>query len=382
MKYFFSLLIALCLFVNTSAGATSEVSLRDKIGQMLLIGFDGKTINSQSSIVKNIEKNNIGGVILFDYDYLSKTYDRNIESPAQVKQLNRDLQYFTRQGNLKHHRPKLPLLISVDYEGGKVNRLPEQYGFPQTISAAEIGKKSFEAAESAAESMAQTLKEAGFNLNFAPVLDVNVNPDNPVIGKMERSFSTDATTVANYSSIYSRHFLNQKIQCAYKHFPGHGSSTKDSHLTFVDVTDTWQTYELEPYQQLLSSTKSCGVVMTAHIVNRQLDRTGLPATLSHTVLTNLLRQQLNFKGVIITDDMQMKAISDNYGLDQALVLTINAGADMLIFGNNLSITPQDPKQLIDMIEAKVLSGAIKPERITEAYQRIMVLKQSIHHNDS
>ncbi|MBI2785326.1 MAG: glycoside hydrolase family 3 protein, partial [Legionella longbeachae] len=208
-------------------------------------------------------------------------------------------------------------------------------------------------------------------------LDVNVNPDNPVIGKKERSFSGDAATVSHYASIYSRHFLNQKIQCVYKHFPGHGSSTKDSHLGFVDVTDTWQAYELDPYQQLLKSNESCGVVMTAHIVNRQLDASGLPATLSHTILTNLLRNQLNFKGVIITDDMQMKAISDNYGLEQALVLTINAGADMLIFGNNLSVNPQDPKQLIDIIEDKVLSGDINPERINDAYQHIRALKQTI-----
>lgn len=380
MKSFFSLLISLCFFISSAVNATPEVSLRDKIGQMLLIGFNGKKISSQSPVVKTIEKNNIGGVILFDYDYHTKTYDRNIESPEQVKQLNSDLQYFTLQGNIKHHRPKLPLLISVDYEGGKVNRLGEQYGFPQTISAAEVGKRNFVEAESIAESMAKTLNEAGFNLNFAPVLDVSINPENPVIGKKERSFSSDATTVSSYASIYSRHFLNQKIQCGYKHFPGHGSSTKDSHLGFVDVTDTWQAYELDPYQQLLNSNESCGVVMTAHIVNRQLDESGLPATLSRTILTDRLRNQLNFKGVIITDDMQMKAISDNYGLEQALVLAINAGADMLTFGNNLSVEPQDPKQLIDIIEAKVLSGDINPERINEAYQHIRALKKSINHS--
>lgn len=377
MKRFFSLLISFCCFMCSVVHATPEVSLRDKIGQMLLIGFDGKKINAQSPVVQTIEKNNIGGVILFDYDYRTKTYDRNIESPEQVKQLNSDLQYVTLKGNLKHHRPKLPLLISVDYEGGNVNRLGERYGFPQTMSAAEVGKRNFIEAESIAESMAKTLNEAGFNLNFAPVLDVNVNPDNPVIGKKERSFSGDATTVSSYASIYSRHFLNQKIQCVYKHFPGHGSSTKDSHLGFVDVTDTWQEYELEPYQQLLNSNESCGVVMTAHIVNRQLDDSGLPATLSHTIVTHLLRNHLNFKGVIITDDMQMKAISDNYGLEQALVLAINAGADMLIFGNNLSVEPQDPKQLIDIIEAKVVSGDISLERINDAYQHISTLKQSM-----
>lgn len=381
MKRFFSLLISLSLCLGISNTASSAeaagLSLRDKIGQMLLIGFEGKKINSKSPIVKTIEKNNIGGVILFDYDYPSKTYNRNIESPKQVKQLNQNLQYFTQQANLKHHRPQLPLLISVDYEGGQVTRLEKKYGFPEIKSAAEIGKGSFDKAQATAALMGKTLKKAGFNLNFSPELDVNVNPDNPVIGKKERSFSSDAIAVSSYAEIYSREFLNQNIECAYKHFPGHGSSTKDSHLNFVDVSDTWQPYELEPYQQLLNSNDACAVVMTGHIVNRQLDPSGLPATLSHSMLTQLLRKQLHFKGLIITDDLQMKAISDHYGLAQALVLSINAGADMLTFGNNLSVKPQDPAMLIDMIQAKVLSGDIPIERINDAYQHILALKQRL-----
>jgi beta-N-acetylhexosaminidase len=362
---------------NSVAKDLPKVTLRDKIGQMLLIGFDGKTINSHSKIVKQIEKDNIGGVILFDYNYRTETYDKNIASPMQVKQLNSDLQYFTAQSNLKHHRSNLPLLISIDYEGGKVNRLSEEYGFPPTLSAAEVGARSLNDAESTAASMAHTLKAAGFNLNFAPVLDVNINSENPIIGKLNRSFSRDTTLVNRYASIYTHQFLKHKIQCVYKHFPGHGNSTEDSHLGFVDVSNTWNIHELEPYQQLLSSHESCGVVMSAHIVNRQLDETGLPATLSYQILTGILRHQLHFKGVIITDDMEMKAISANYKLEDALVLSINAGADMFIFGNNLSYKPYDPKHLIDIIEAKVLAGDISPKRINEAYQYIMTLKESL-----
>ena len=377
MFYIASLLISLCFSTTLAASVLDEVSLHDKIGQMLLIGFDGKTVNKHSPIVQAIEKNNIGGVILFDYDYHKKNYDRNIESPEQVKKLNNDLHYFTKEANLKHNRPQVPLLISVDYEGGRVNRLGEQYGFPPIPSAAEVGKGTMDAAALTAETMAQTLKKAHFNLNFAPVLDVNVNPDNPVIGKNARSFSSDSSIVGQYARIYTHHLLNQKIQCVYKHFPGHGSSNKDSHLGFVDVSDSWQTYELEPYQHLLSSNEGCGMIMTAHIVNRQLDDSGLPATLSHKILTDLLRHQLKFKGLIITDDMQMKAISDNYGLEQALALAINAGADMLIFGNNLSVDPQDPEEVIRIIEAKVQSGEISLKRINDAYQHIMALKQSL-----
>lgn len=379
MNRLISLLIAFSLSFPCMAWLKKEITLRNKIGQMLLIGFEGKQINAESNIVKIIEKDNIGGVILFDYNQQTKNFDKNIESPEQVKKLNHDLQYITQEANCKHHRPDLPLLISVDYEGGMVTRLSERYGFPATFSAARVGKEGIKAAESNAHIMTQTLTESGFNVNFAPVLDINVNPDNPIIGKKERSFSADPKTVIQNAAIYSDHFLHQKIQCAYKHFPGHGSSTADSHLGFVDVTDTWKSYELEPYQDLIHKDRSCSIIMTAHIVNRQLDDSGLPATLSHKIITEVLRQKLKFKGVIITDDMQMKAISDNYGLEQALVLAINAGVDMFIFGNTLSDKAQDPEQLINIIEAKVQSGEINRKRIDEAYEHIVTLKKSILH---
>lgn len=376
MNAFLSILLALSLSAPCFAGVT-ETSLRDKIGQMLLIGFDGKRINKKSEIVKFIQKDNIGGVILFDYNQKTKTFDKNIESPEQVKQLNHELQHVTQHANVRHHRPNLPLLISVDYEGGQVTRLSKQYGFPATLTAAEVGKKGPEVAEANAQTMAHTLLKSGFNLDFAPSLDVNVNPNNPVIAKKERSFSNDPAVVTQDAEIYSRQFLQHNIQCAYKHFPGHGSSTADSHLGFVDVSTNWKIYELEPFQSLVTKHFSCGMVMSAHIVNKQLDNSGLPATLSHKILTTVLRDQLHFQGVVITDDMQMKAISDHYGLEQALVLAINAGADMLMFGNALSEKNQDPAQLIDIIEAKVNSGAISKQRIDEAYQRILKLKRTL-----
>lgn len=354
-----------------------EVSLRDKIGQMLIMGFDGKIVDDKSSIVQSIQNENIGGVILFDYNYQTKQFDKNIESPQQVQQLNAQLQQFTQLANQSHNRPLLPLLISVDYEGGRVNRLKEQYGFPATISAKEVGTMGEIDAQKVVNRMASTLKSSGFNLNFAPMLDVDVNPDNPIIGQLDRSFSADATTVAFYGSLYANGFLAHGVQCAYKHFPGHGSSTTDSHLSFVDVSDTWQPYELEPYSSLVSQT-GCGMIMTAHVINRRLDETGLPATLSYEMLTNVLRKQLNFDGVIITDDMQMKAITDHYGLEKSFQLAINAGADMFIFGNQLVDKPQDAKTLIDIIEEAVHSGYIRQERIDDAYRRIVIFKQSLN----
>ena len=360
-----------------SLAHTQDVSLREKIGQMLIIGFEGKDVDRASPVVKAIENEHIGGVILFDYNYQTKIFDKNIESPQQVQQLNAHLQQVNQQANHTHENPVLPLLISVDYEGGKVNRLREEYGFIKTVSAADAGKMNAVDVASVAQGMALTLKDAGFNLDFAPVLDVNVNPNNPVIGRLGRSFSDDPRLVADYAGIYTRQLLSQGVQCAYKHFPGHGSSSTDSHLGFVDVTDTWQAYELDPYRQLFMSDVACGMVMTAHIVNRQLDESGLPATLSHQILTGMLREKLHFDGVIITDDMQMKAISEHYGLEHALTLAINAGVDMFIFGNQLTEKPQDPREVIDIIEAKVQSGEISLARINDAYRHIRAFKGTI-----
>lgn len=376
MRYFFVLFVSMGLLIGKHVNA-QDVSLRDKIGQMLIIGFEGKTIHSDSSVVNAIENNNIGGVILFDYNSQTHLFDKNIETPQQVKQLNIDLQEKNQTISLKHNRPSLPLLIAIDYEGGKVNRLKETYGFPATVAAADVGKMSLVAANQVASDMAFTLHDMGFNLNFAPVLDVNVNPMNPIIGQLNRSFSDNPGDVANFAEIYSQQYLRHGVQCAYKHFPGHGSSNADSHQGFVDVTETWQHYELEPYQQLLNGGNACGMVMTAHIVNRNLDESGLPATLSHKMLTGILREQLKFDGVIITDDMQMKAISEHYGLKQALTLAINAGIDMFIFGNQLSDIPDTPENIINIIESQVKSGQINKDRITEAYRRIVTLKQHL-----
>lgn len=369
--------ILFCLLNCSTCFCAAEPGLRDKIGQMLIIGFQGKSVGRDSPVALAINRDNIGGVIVFDFNQQSQSFDNNIQSPEQVKQLNLQLQHITENANKLHHRAALPLLIAVDYEGGNVNRLHPRYGFPAIQSPKTIGKMSLEEADKSAQLMAQTLKMTAFNLNFFPSLDVDVNPENPVIGKKDRSFSTDPEAVAQYGQIYSNQFLKNHIECAYKHFPGHGSSLADSHEGFVDVTDTWDKKELMPYLKVLSQTTHCHMIMVAHIVNRKLDVTGLPATLSSNIISGLLRRDLHFDGVVITDDMQMKAITRYYGLDTALTLSINAGVDMLIFGNQLVGTYQDPKQLIDIIEKKVHSGEISEQRIEEAYQRIVNMKKSL-----
>lgn len=372
------IILGIIVFFFTGFSA-AQPTLREKIGQMLIMGFDGATLEEHSLVARFIAKDNIGGVILFDFNPRTQSYDKNIISPIQVTALNKQLQHLTQEANKTHHRQNLPLFISVDYEGGAVNRLHPRYGFPPIPSPKEVGASSLDDTQKQAHTMASVLSTAGFNLDFFPSLDVNVNPENPIIGKKERSFSADPNLVTQYAQEYSSSFFDSQIQCSYKHFPGHGSSVSDSHLGFVDVSATWSSVELIPFLNLLSVPKHCNMVMVAHVVNRHLDASGLPATLSYSIISGLLRHDLQFDGVVITDDMQMKAIADYYGLANALTLAINAGADMFIFGNQLVEQPQDPKELIDIIEQKVQSGDIAETRIDEAYRHIVTMKQGYSH---
>ncbi len=350
-----------------------DVPLKEKIGQMLLIGFQGAELHPNDAIVHAILNHQVGGVILFDYDFATKTYDHNIKSPTQLAKLTQQLQDYNKQATQSPY----PLLIGLDYEGGKVNRLKEKYGFPKTLSAAAIAKLSIKEASQYANQMAETLAQSGINLNFAPVVDVNINPDSPVIGKIERSFSSDPNVVTDYAAIFAKAYNEHGVLCSYKHFPGHGSATGDTHQGFVDVTKTWQVTELAPYKSLLLNANGCALVMTAHVVNYDLDSKGYPASLSKDITQGLLRDKLNFNGVVITDDLQMKAITDNYGVPEAVRLAVNAGADILVFGNQLAATSQDPAQIIDLIYNDVQSGQIPQSRIDDAYNHIMKLKETL-----
>jgi len=344
-------------------------NLQEKIGQMLLVGFSGTSLTPNHEMAQALMAGAVGGVILFDIDYQTKIPGKNILNPAQVKLLNYQLQHYAGSSN--------PLFIAVDYEGGAVNRLSSRYGFPEIVGAEALVSEGLERAREQARLMAKTLKNVGFNVDFAPVLDVNINPENPILGRLGRCYSEDPAIVAEYAEVFVEECHEQGVLCAYKHFPGHGSSMQDSHLGFVDVTESWRLEELVPYHKLLKNTHFNDFVMTAHIINRQLDTSGLPATLSKPILTDLLRHELNFSGIIITDDMQMQAISDHYSLVDAATLAINAGADMLIYGNQLAKTPVDPRDLVSMIANQVTSGAIDMERIDSAYERILACKKRI-----
>lgn len=337
--------------------------LEAKIAQMILLGFRGKSLTSDSAFLKDIRAGKIGNVILFDYDVPMQVYDRNISSPEQVRSL---------VDTLVKAAP-VPLFIGIDQEGGRVNRLKPQYGFPPSVSQQYLGAlNNLDSTRVYAARTAQTLAAAGLNLNFAPSVDVNVNPNNPVIGGKERSFSAEPAVVTAHAAVVVEEHRKRKIVSTLKHFPGHGSSQADSHLGFADVTTSWKPDEVIPYAELIRQGK-VDMIMTAHIFNARLD--SVPATLSKRIIQGMLRDSLGYKGVVISDDMQMKAIADHYGLETALERSINAGVDIVCFGNNLSYEPDIAAKALATIKSLVERGRISRKRIDESYKRIVALKQ-------
>lgn len=339
------------------------VPLEMKIGQMLMVGFRGTVLNDEHFILRHIRQHHLGGVILFDYDVLTRQPERNISSPQQLKSLIAALQ----------QAATMPLLVAVDQEGGRVVRLKPRHGFARTVSPTELGRLDDpQATYSASAEIAATLAELGINVNFAPVVDLCVNPDNPVIARLERCFSAQPDKVTRHAREFIQAHKAQGVTAVIKHFPGHGSSHSDSHLGFTDVSASWTTQELNPYIDLIGAGE-VDAVMTAHVFNANLD-IDHPATLSHPTVTGLLRNQLRFDGVVFSDDLQMGAISDHYGLEQAVRLALEAGVDILLFGNNLEYDPEIVPKVVSIIRELVENGAIGEARINESFRRIMRLK--------
>lgn len=331
-----------------------DISLAAKIGQMIMVGFDGRILNRGSAIVQDVVAGRVGGVTLFG---------RNIDDQEQVKLMTDTLQFHAEQ----------PLLISIDQEGGSVSRLGSTFGLVKNFSAAQLGHiDNLQTTVDYAKSTAATLRHLGINLNLAPVVDLNVNPFNPVIGLQGRSFSSDPDVVTKHALAFIRAHHRAGVFCTLKHFPGHGSSTADSHVGFVDVTDTWSEDELKPFASIIDSGR-CDAVMTAHIFNRHLDQEQ-PATLSHDIITGILRRRMKYDGVIITDDIQMGAIRHFYEVDEAIELAITAGVDMFAFSR---YSPATVQLVIAIVESLVSAGKVSEDRIHHSYKRIMALKSRL-----
>lgn len=361
MKHFV-LYFTIVIFALKVHGQQQD-SLEMMIGQMIMIGIgDFNKLDKSAPIYQSIASGKVGGIILFE---------KNIATENTKKQLKEVISYGQKCSPIK-------LLVSIDEEGGKVNRLKPKYGFSKTVSAMHLGNlDDVDSTYRSALITASTLSEVGFNLNYAPVLDLNINTENPVIGKLGRSYSGNPKTVSRHASAVIQAHDRMKVLTALKHFPGHGSSEKDTHLGIADVSSSWQVEELYPYKTLIDSGLA-RIIMTAHIVNEVIAPDKLPGTLSYQTVTGLLRGFLDYDGVVVSDDMQMGAISKEYGLNEAIKLSINAGVDIVMFANNVPDSQVvTAEEVFDLILSAVKSGDIPQERIIESYERILKLKKTI-----
>lgn len=352
------------LAAGQEAGAPADSALHRQIGQMIMAGFRGLALSDSMPVAEDLREGRLGGVILFDYDVPSDSALRNIRSPEQLRGLTRGLQ----------RRSAVPLLIAVDQEGGTVSRLKSRFGFPPTVPARHLGAQAgLDSTRRYARLTARTLEEAGINMNLAPVVDLNRNPDNPVIGALGRSFSAEPAEVVRHARAWIRAHRRRGIITSLKHFPGHGSSEGDSHLGVVDVSESWHRDELIPYRELIGEGLA-DAVMTAHIFNSRLDPRW-PATLSERTISGVLRDSLGFGGVVISDDLQMKAIRGEYGLETTIRRCLRAGVDLLVFANNSVYEPMIARRAHAIIAGLVARGEVSRERIRRSYSRIMDLKR-------
>lgn len=327
------------------------MNLREKLGQLFIIGIKGTSLSSEEEAF--LTENNIGGVILMG---------RNVQSPEQVHQLCASIQ------KLRHKtKAKSPFFISIDMEGGRVARLKEPFTqWPPLRNLGDIDSPSL--AFNMALYMGKELRAVGINLDFAPCVDVLTNPLNGVIG--DRSISSDPEIVSKMSSALIRGYMKSEVITCAKHFPGHGNTFVDSHedLPLEEINlERINKIELVPFRKAIRSRVD--MIMMSHVLYKNIDAEN-PASLS-PILNKLLRDELRYRGVIITDDLDMKALTKNYTVEEIAVKSLACGNDILLYCNN----PEVPPKALAAIEKAVNAGQISLTKIEDSFQRISKLKR-------
>lgn len=328
----------------------ASMTLKEKIGQMMIVGLEGYILNEQTK--EMIDTYHTGGILVLG---------GNIKETNQLLNLVNSIKRY----NLNH---SIPLFFGVDEEGGRVSRVPKEFkSIPSSQHIGEINNE--EISFKVGSVLAKKAKAFGFNMNFAPVLDVNSNPNNPVIG--DRSFGSDTGIVSSLGIQTMKGIQSENMIPVFKHFPGHGDTSVDSHIGLPLVEhdlNRLQSFELVPFIQAINN--EADAVMTAHILLPEVDPDH-PATMSKAILTDLLRDQLNFKGVIMTDDMGMGAIIKNYDIGDAAVQAVVAGVDIVMVAH----TYDNQVAVMNALYEAVQAGRISEERINESVYRILTLKQ-------
>ena len=341
---------------QTISEVISKMSLEDKIGQMILAGISGTTMDANAK--KLISQFHVGGIIF---------YKNNFETPAQTIQLVNQMK--------AENRSNLPLFLGADQEGGRVTRLPG--GLANFPSNKQIGKvNNPEFSYKVGTLLGHELKEFGLNLDFAPVLDINSNPNNPVIG--DRSFGNNSEIVSKLGIQTMKGIQSQNVIPTIKHFPGHGDTSIDSHLELPIVNKSLKELkelELIPFERAIDH--GADVVMVAHILLPELDKNN-PASMSKAVMTDVLRKQLGFTGVIITDDMTMGAITNNFDIGKAAVESVKSGSDIILVGHDYN----NVVKITSSLKTAVQKGEISQQRLNESIERIIKLKKKYSINDA
>jgi beta-N-acetylhexosaminidase len=373
---FAACLVSLGLALGNAASASDieikpppDALLDTMIGQMIMVGFSGSSERDAgvAAVRDQLNKGTIGGVVL---------YPENIGRPPELRGLT---------AFLRNAKSSPVPFIAVDQEGGLVQRLTKQNGHSYFPSAFSVGRNpSFASPDSVEKlyaAMAAELAEAGFNLNFGPVVDLNLNPWNPVIGQRDRSFGADPNTVTMLARAFITAHRNADIVTVAKHFPGHGSSRADSHKTLPDVSDTWKEIELEPYRNL-AKEGMLDAVMIGHLYHpRFSDGEKLPASLSRRAVEALRASYIGFDGVVVSDDLEMGAVSQNYSFEERVIKAVNAGTDLLVFSNVFGRDPELGPKIHAVIADAVRDGRISRVRVEEAYGKIKMLKRRLAEHD-
>jgi beta-N-acetylhexosaminidase len=337
---------------RVSAALRALASDEDRVGQLLLLGWAGDTAEAARPTLRELRP---GGIVYVD----------NARAAADARAINAALPAIAQEYGV------LPPLIAVDHEGGNVQRIQDVANLGSNAAFAATQPTDQEACLRG-QQHAEQLRAMGFTMNLAPVLDVNNNPANPVIGI--RSYGADPALVARLGSAYVRGLQGGGVAAVGKHFPGHGNTGVDSHVQLPTLPQTeadLEQIELVPFRRAIAPETDVAALMSAHIVFPAVDPSGLPATLSYPIITGLLRQRLGFQGLVVSDDLAgMRAITDNFPPGDAAVQAVRAGVDMLIIGGGV---PRQ-RESRDALLAALGTGALSRERLDEAVRHVVAVK--------
>ena len=355
-RRFMSLATASALAAPAILTATrvNAASIEAMAGQLLVTGFPGGSAGDKSTkaLTAHIAKGRAGGALFLRH---------NVKSGKAVKQIAAQMIGASRQS-----------LMAIDQEGGKVQRLGRKQGFTAIPTAKWVaGNKSVAEAQALYAKAGRELRAAGFNMNMAPSVDIH-DPKNPVIGKYDRGFSTDVERISAYAAAFVKGFSAAGVACSLKHFPGHGSSRSDSHDGFVDISKTWSADEIVPFKKLASTAP---MIMSGHLFHPEFSNGKSPVTFSQKAITTKLRSGLGYKGVILTDDLDMGAIRKSFQLREAIILSLAAGNDLLLLSNSLNYDEALPVKATRWISDAVKEGRVSSAQIKASYSRVMAMKK-------